>query len=182
MSSARIVINPERHMAHLFGDTGYAANIQAERLLNAAILDADIRGDFAVYLSIVDRYYADDVEASSEGCANVVTGKAALRSCVAACVAPLHVLAEAAGLIASIRSEPISSDSRDETHSVWTLELTGVTGHRCVLQWRACRRWRDGCVIAERHSEIEQIGEALTADDRDMRPLARGATDSFPKR
>jgi len=169
-------------MTHLFSDTGYAANIRAERLLNAAILDADIREDFAVYLSIVDRYYADDVEASSEGCANVVTGKAALRSCVAAFVAPLHVFAEVAGLIVSIQSEPIPSDSRDETHSVWTLELTGVTGHRCVLKWRAGRRWRDGCVIAERHSEIEQIGETLTADDLDMRPLARSATDSFPKR
>jgi hypothetical protein len=168
-------------MAHLTGDTAYIANIKAERSLNVAILETDIREDFAPYLAIVDRYYANDVEASSEGYERAVIGRAALRSCVAAFVAPLHVFAEIAGLTVSIRSEPIPGDSRDETHSLWTLELTGITGHRCVLKWRACRRWRDGRVIAEHHSEIEQIGDALTANDLDIGPQVGATADSFSK-
>jgi hypothetical protein len=160
----------------------YAANLKAERLLNAAILDVDIREDFAGYLAIVDRFYADDVEASNDGYEGAVSGRSALRSCVAAFVTPLHVFAEVGGLVVSIHGEPIPGDSRDETHSVWMLQLIGVTGHRCVLKWRACRRWRDGRVIAERHSEIEQIGDALTAEDLHWRPLAPGAADSSFKR
>jgi hypothetical protein len=169
-------------VAHLSRDTGYAANIEAERLLNAAILNADIREDFAGYLAIIDRFYADDIEATSEGYEGAVVGRDALRSCVAAFVAPLHVFAEVGGLVVSIHGEPIPGDSRDEMRSAWKLELIGVTGHQCVLKWRACRRWRDGRVIAERHSEIEQIGEALTVDDLDMRRPARGPADLFLKR
>jgi hypothetical protein len=100
---------------------------------------------------------------------------------VAAFVTPLHVFAEVAGLIVSIHGEPLASDSRDETYSVWTLELTGASGRRCVLKWHACRRWREGRVMYERHSEIEQIGGPLTAGDLDLRAYPLSATDSFSK-
>lgn len=165
-------------MADPSGDTAYTANNQAERLLNAAIMEADIREGFDAYLAIVDRFYADDIEASSEGSERAVIGRAAVRSLVAGFLRPLHVFAEVAGLTTSLHGEAIQGDTRDETHSLWTFELTGVTGRRCVLKWRSCRRWREGRVTHERYSEIEQIGGALTADDLDMRPYAsRGEVD-----
>src|SRR6266487_2018056 len=115
-------------MAHLSDETTYKANTKTERLLNAAIQGADIREGFEEYLAILDRFYADDVEASSEGCEDAVTGKSAVRSRVEAVLVPLHVFAEIGGLNASIHAEPIRSDTCDETHSLWALELTGVTG------------------------------------------------------
>jgi hypothetical protein len=74
------------------------------------------------------------------------------------------------GLIASLQCEPMPSETRDETHSRWTLELTGVTGRQSILKWHGCRRRREGRVTYKRHSAIEQVGEPLTTDDLDLRP------------
>jgi hypothetical protein len=41
---------------------------------------------------------------------------------------PLHAMAEVGGVSISIRQTAISGDAIDETHSVWTLELVGVSG------------------------------------------------------
>jgi hypothetical protein len=169
-------------MADTFVDTSYTANIQAERLLNAAFLEADICEGFEDYLAIVDRFYADEIEATIEGSEGPVIGRGAVRSLVAGFFGPIHVFAEVAGLTTALHGEPIQGDTRDETHSLWTFELTGVTGRRCVLKWRSCRRWRDGLVMYERCSEIEQIGGPLTADDLDMRPYASRGEDYVAKR
>ena len=40
--------------------------ISAERALNAAIVNADIARGFEEYLTLVDRYYAEDVEVSTD--------------------------------------------------------------------------------------------------------------------
>jgi hypothetical protein len=53
-------------MMHITDEPGYIANIKAARHLNAAILGADIREGFEEYLAILDGFYADDIEASSE--------------------------------------------------------------------------------------------------------------------
>lgn len=152
-------------MAHICNEPGYTTNIRAERLLNAAILGANIREGFEEYLSILDAFYADDVEASCEGCEATITGKPALRSRLMAFVAPLHVFAEVGGLSASIRAESIASDTSDEMHSRWTLAMTGKPGRRFVLRWRAQRKWREGRVVYEHHSEIEETGGPLTEAD-----------------
>jgi hypothetical protein len=67
-------------MTNITDEPGYIANIKAARLLNAAILGADIREGFEEYLAILDGFYADDIEASGEGCDGAVIGKAAPRS------------------------------------------------------------------------------------------------------
>jgi hypothetical protein len=46
----------------------------AERVLNAAIVRAEIAESFEVYLEIFDAFYADDVEVSSE--TETIRGKA----------------------------------------------------------------------------------------------------------
>lgn len=161
-------------MAHLCDD--YAANLKTEKLLNAAIQGADIREGFEEYLAILDGFYADDITATREGCEGTVIGKDSLRSCVAAFVVPLHAFAEVGGVIVSLRAESVRSEASDETHSRWTLEMTGVTGSQCVLRWRSCRRWRDGRVVHERHCEVERTGNPLTAKDLDMLPRTRAGT------
>jgi hypothetical protein len=164
-------------MAHLSGDSGYIADLRAERLLNAVILGADIREGYEEYLAILDQFYGDGIEASSEGCQDVVTGKAALRSRVAAFLVPLHIFTEVGGVGASLHVEPLKGDVYDETHSLWTLEITGATGKQSVLKWRCCRRWRDERVVYERHTDIEQTGGPLTENDVHLFRQARSAEE-----
>ena len=40
--------------------------VSAERALNTAIVNADIPRGYEEYLALVDQYYADDVEVSSD--------------------------------------------------------------------------------------------------------------------
>ena len=42
--------------------------VSAERALNAAIVNADIARGYEEYLTLVDQYYAEDVEVSSDVC------------------------------------------------------------------------------------------------------------------
>jgi hypothetical protein len=127
-------------MSHLFDHPADGVNIN-EGLLNAAILGANISEGYEEYLDIFDRFYEDEIEAGIDRCGVAVTSKAALRDRIANFLVPLHVLVEIGGVKSSIHVEPIACDTRNETHSFWTLELTGITGHGTVLKWRACRRW-----------------------------------------
>src|SRR5262249_41987855 len=122
----------------------YVSIVEADRRLNAAIVAADISEGYEAHLEIFERFYDDEVEVSTEQIERPVTGKAAVRSRIRHFLVVLHVLAEIGGLKVSIRAEPIASDAGGETHSLWTLELRGVTGTRTVLKWRARRRWRNG--------------------------------------
>ena len=60
-------------MTHIFDQPSYGASVMAEQRLNAAILRANIREGFEEYLDILDCFYAEDIEASSEGSEGVVT-------------------------------------------------------------------------------------------------------------
>src|SRR5260370_13556032 len=111
----------------------YASSQTRERTLNAAIVRADISESFEEYLEILDEFYADDIEVSSENGEEPIRGKAKVRSLLAAFLVPLHVMAEIGGLLISIRQTAIPGDAADETHSAWTLELIGVSGRSCTV-------------------------------------------------
>src|ERR1700716_2672124 len=104
----------------------FAGPQTAERILNAAIVQAEISESFEEYLEIFDAFYADDVEVSSETGKEPIRGKARVRSLLYNFLVPLHVMAEAGGLSTSIRETPILGDAPNETHSAWTLDLVGV--------------------------------------------------------
>jgi hypothetical protein len=139
--------------------------IASERALNGAIVAADISQSFEEYLEIFDHFYAEDIEGTTDTMKEPVHGKAAVRTRLAGFLVPLHVFAEIGGLSVSIHSSPIRGDRADETHSAWTLQLSGVTGTTCTVTWSSRRRWRLGRVVSEHHYDHRQIGGPLTFSD-----------------
>jgi hypothetical protein len=143
----------------------YTSSQTRERALNAAIVQAEISRSFEEYLDIFDAFYADDIEVSNETGEGPIRGKARVRSLISNFLIPLHVIAEIGGLSISIRQTAIPGDAADETHSVWTLDLVGVSGRTCTLNWRALRKWNASLVVYEHHYDQQQSGGPLTLDD-----------------
>ena len=120
---------------------------------------------FEEYLALVDQYYAEDVEVSTDVSPDPLVGKQRLKSLLLGFLVPLHMMAEMGGLWVSIQEAPIPGDSLDEQHSEWSLELIGVTGRRVTQTWCARRRWKQSRVVSEYHYAHQQDGEALSFDD-----------------
>ncbi len=137
----------------------------ADRALNTAIVNADITRGFEEYLTLVDQYYAEDVEVSTDVSPNRLVGKHRLKSLLLGFLVPLHMMAEIGGLWVSIHGASIPGDSLDEQHSEWSLELIGVTGRRVTEAWCVRRRWKQSRVVSEYHYAHRQEGEALSFDD-----------------
>jgi hypothetical protein len=150
-----------------------------ERVLNASIVRTDISASFEEYLEIFDRFYAEDIEASSGTDKEPMRGKAGVRSLLLNFLISLHVMAEVGGLSITIRNNPVPGDVADETHSEWTLELVGVSGKTCTLSWRTFRKWNGPHVIYEHHYDHKQTGGPLTFDDLGFGAANMG--DSFPE-
>jgi hypothetical protein len=141
------------------------SSLTLERALNAAIVQAEISESYEEYLEIFDAFYSDDVEVTSETVKEPIRGKAKVRSLLFNFLVPLHVMAEVGGLSISIRETAIPGDARNETHSVWTLDLVSVTGAICTLSWTTLRKWNEARVVYERHYDHQQFGGPLTFDD-----------------
>ncbi len=143
----------------------YTSSQTGERVLNAAIVQANISESFEEYLEIFDAFYADDIEVSSESGQEPIRGKARVRSLLANFLVPLHVMSEVGGLSISIRETAIPGDAADETHSAWTLELIGVSGATCTQSWCTLRKWNGSRVVYEHHYDHQQSGGPLTLED-----------------
>jgi len=143
----------------------YKSSQAAELTLNAAILRAEIARSYEEFLEIFDKFYADDVEVSSEDSPETIRGKERVRPFLLNFLVPLHVMAEVAGLSMSVQLTQVPRDSANETHSQWRIDLTGVGGRRCTLKWYAIRGWAASRVVYEHHYGHEQIGGPLTQDD-----------------
>ena len=75
----------------------------ADQTLNAAILGAEIGRSYEEFLEIFDKFYADDVEVSSEDSPETIRGKESVRPFLLNFLVPLHVMAEVAGLSISVQ-------------------------------------------------------------------------------
>src|SRR6476620_5998090 len=146
-------------------DQQYTSSQTLERLLNEAIIHADISNSFEEHIEIFDTFYADDIEVSSDVTGEPVRGKSRVRSLLFNFLVPLHVMAEVAGLSISIRETALPADAAIETHSAWTLDLVGVSGRTCTVTWRALRKWHGSRVVYEHHYDEHQNGGPLTSDD-----------------
>ena len=135
-----------------------------EKVLNAAIISADISSGWEEYLEILDAFYADHVEVT-DGTGSAVFGKERARALLIHFLVPIHVMAEIGGLSVKIRENPIHGDTAGETHSAWSVDLIGVSGRTCHISWGTLRRWADSRVVYERHYDHQQIGGPLTGDD-----------------
>jgi hypothetical protein len=174
MSNQHVFISADR-----FHPDPYIQSRTAERTLNAAIVHADISRSYEEYLEIFDEFYADDIEGSSDTTKEPIRGKAGVRSLIFGFLVPLHAMAEVGGVSIAVRQTPIPGDVVDETHSAWTLELVGVTGKVCTVNWRTFRKWSDSRVVLEHHYDHQQTGEPLS--DGDLRSNVLEPSTGFLK-
>ena len=158
----------QHHFA--LGDQGNRDLNARERVLNSAIIAADIGRGWEEYLEIFDAFYAEEVEATTDAATGPIRGRERIRALLFNFLAPLHVMVEIGGLAIDVRESPIHGDSPDETHSAWSMSLIGVTGRRCTLSWCTLRRWADTRVVYERHYDHQQSGGPLTGDDLSLNP------------
>ena len=99
-----------------------------ERVLNSAIIAADIGRGWEEYLEIFDAFYADEVEVTTDTETGPIRGRERIRALLFNFLAPLHVMVEIGGLAIDVRESPIHGDTPDETHSAWSVSLIGVSG------------------------------------------------------
>ena len=148
-----------------FDGNAYKSSLAAELTLNAAILRAEIARSYEEFLEIFDKFYAHDVEVSSEDSPETIRGKERVRPFLLNFLVPLHVMAEVAGLSTSVEQTAVPRDTANETHSAWRIDFTGVGGQRCTLKWYAIRRWKASRVVHEHHHDHQRIGGPLAQDD-----------------
>jgi len=151
-----------------------------EKVLNSAIIAADISSGWEAYLEILDAFYADHVEVSDGTERGSVFGRERIRTLLLKFLVPIHVMAEIGGLSVQIRESPILGDIADETHSAWSVELIGVSGRTCQISWCTLRHWADSRVVYERHYDHQQTGGPLTFDDLHLSPPPASVSDQRP--
>jgi hypothetical protein len=151
-----------------------------EKVLNSAIITADISSGWEEYLEIFDAFYADDVEVSDGTESGAIFGKQQMRALLYKFLVPIHVMAEIGGLSVQIRESPIRGDTAGETHSAWSVDLIGVSGRTCQISWCTLRRWADSRVVYESHYDHKVIGGPLTIDDLRLSPSPTSVGDQRP--
>jgi len=83
-----------------------------ERVLNSAIIAADIGRGWEEYLEIFDAFYADDVEVTTDAETGPIRGRERIRELLFNFLAPLHVMVEIGGLAIDVRESPIPGTRR----------------------------------------------------------------------
>ena len=151
-----------------------------EKVLNSAIIAADISSGWEAYLEIFDAFYADHVEVSDGTESGSVFGREQIRALLLKFLVPIHVMAEIGGLSVQIRESPILGDTADETHSAWSVDLIGVSSRTCQICWCTLRRWADSRVVYERHYDHQQTRGPLTFDDLLLSPSSASVGDQRP--
>ncbi len=134
-------------------------------MLNNALERADINQSFEVYLDILERFYADDIEFFVDEPQRQIIGKGAVRAFLLSFLVPIHVIAEVGGLLVSAQHKSIASETRDTTATAWEVTLVAANGKRCVITWLCLRAWRDSRVVYERLSDVHVQGGPLGGDD-----------------
>jgi hypothetical protein len=169
---------PQQHLAYFKrADRDLFAR---EKVLNSAIIAADISSGWEEYLEIFDAFYADDVEVTDGTESSAVFGKERMRALLHKFLVPIHVMAEIGGLSVQIRESPIHGDRAGETHSAWSVDLIGVSGRTCQISWCTLRRWADSRVVYESHYDHKQIGGPLTIDDLRLSPSPASVGEQRP--
>src|SRR6266852_7017249 len=69
-----------------------------EQVLNSAIIAADIGRGWEEYLEILDAFYADEVEVTTDTETGPIRGRERIRAILFNFLAPLHMMVEIGGL------------------------------------------------------------------------------------
>jgi hypothetical protein len=136
-----------------------------EHALNAALAELHAGSGDEECQAIVDRFYADHVQVSSDVTPGRLIGKARVKRALATLLAPLLTTAYTQGQSVSLRCMPIYADRHDEHHSAWSLDFVDPSGRHATVQWSVRRIWRRGLVVHEHFFESDTDGDdEATAD------------------
>jgi hypothetical protein len=146
-----------------------------EYALNAALagLHAGVGygSGFEECQAIVDRFYAEHVQVSSDATPGRLIGKARVKQALGTLLAPLFATPSADSRSMSLRCIPIYADRHDEHHSAWSLEFVDAAGKRARVHWSVRRIWRRGLVVHEHFFESDADEDDST--ERVYEPSAR---------
>jgi hypothetical protein len=141
------------------GDPDHTAS---EHALNEAIVSADISNGYEQYLSILDEWYSDDIEVTSETHKHPLVGKENVRAAVLGVLVPLQTMAERGSISTILMYSQKAGFEKSEQHAEWILELLGMHGCSVRMSWSSARRWNGSRVVYERHYDQLPIDRALT--------------------
>ena len=82
-----------------------------EQVLNSAIVAADIHRGWEEYLEILDAFYADEVEVTTDTETGPIRGRERIRAILFNFLAPLHVMVEIGGFAIDVRESPSTERS-----------------------------------------------------------------------
>src|SRR5262245_16508685 len=127
-----------------------------EQALNAALAGLHVGAGYDDWLAIVDRFYAEYVQVSSDATPGRLIGRVRVKEALLQLLAPLHTFLGADSQSVSLRCMPISADRHDEYHSAWSLEMIAGSGRRAAVRWSVRRIWRGGVVVHEHFYESDR--------------------------
>ena len=142
---------------------------EQDKALNEAILSNDISFDFLPFIDLCHRHYADEVDLSfSEGPRRTV-GKDTLQGMLMDFLFPIHLIAEVGGVEVTVEAQHIRSDTPDQQHTSWSVELLAKNGTRHVMSWKTMRIWVAGKVVAEHLYDQSHEGPAIRYSDLELK-------------
>lgn len=127
-----------------------------EAQLNQEILATDIREGWEGFVELFDRFYDEDVMVVIGYEGEGVSGQGANRKRLLQILVPLHVVTELD--VAQIKRFELKESTvaeNGETRSTWLLETASSEMGSRSWRWTARRKWREGRVISEILSTVE---------------------------
>lgn len=127
-----------------------------EAQLNQEILATDIREGWEGFVELFDRFYDEDVMVVTGYEGEGVSGHGANRERLLQILVPLHVVTELD--VVQIKRFELKKSvvaENGETRSTWFLETASSEIGFRSWRWTARRKWREGRVISEILSTVE---------------------------
>jgi hypothetical protein len=136
-----------------------------EHTLNAALAGLHVDSGYEEWLAVVDRFYAEHVQVSSDATPGRLIGRARAKQALLNVLAPIHTWVGADIESMLLRCLPIYADRHNEYHSAWSLEIVGGSGRRATVRWCVRRIWRGGLVVHEHFYENDMNDQSMAVDD-----------------
>jgi hypothetical protein len=147
----------------------YEAPAIQDKALNKAILSNDISFDFLPFIDLCHRHYADEVDLSFVEGPRRTVAKDTLQGMLMDFLFPVHLIAEMGGVEVTVKAQHITSDTPDQQHSSWSVELSAKNGTRRIMSWKTMRIWVAGKVVAEHLYDQSHEGPAIQYSDLELK-------------
>lgn len=147
----------------------HATPSMQDKVLNDAILNSDISFDFLPFVELCSRYYADEVDLSSDESPRRTIARETLQGMLLDFLFPIHLIAEMGGVQVNVDAHHIVSDMPDQQHSSWSVEFLAKNGTRHAMSWKTMRTWIAGKVVAEHLYDQCHEGSAIQYSDLEVK-------------